>query len=62
VTAARRRLQSPGGVVLWRVRTPAGGDSIHDTEQQAKNRAALYEGSVFYPIVIELDDSQEQTA
>lgn len=64
MTAARRRLQSPTGTVMWRVMTPAGGDSIHETEQAAANRAALYQGSVYYPLVVELDHNQpeEQSA
>lgn len=53
MTAARRRLQSPTGTTLWRCVSPAGAATLHDTEQQAKNRAALHQGSIFYPIVVE---------
>lgn len=53
----RDRLNAPSGVLRWRCATPAGGGHVHDTEWQARNEAALYAGSVVYPVVVEIEES-----
>lgn len=58
MTAARRRLQSPTGAVMWRVTGQGIEPTIHDTQQQATNRAALHKGALVYPIIVELEEPE----
>lgn len=54
----REPLRAPRGHVVWLCQLPSGiQPSIHDTEQAAANRAALYDGAVIWPVTIELEES-----
>lgn len=51
-------LRAPRGQVVWLCQLPSGIEpSIHDTEQAAANRAALYDGAVIWPVTIELEET-----
>ena len=55
--AHREPLRAPRGETVWRCCTPSGAVSDHPTEQQAANRAALYDGAVIWPVTIELEET-----
>jgi hypothetical protein len=44
---------------MWRVVGPGIESTVHDTSQEARNRAEIHKGAIWYPIVVELDESQE---
>jgi hypothetical protein len=55
--AHREPVRLPRGEVVWLCLTPSGAKSDHPTEQAALNRAAMSDGAVVYPVVIDERES-----
>jgi hypothetical protein len=53
----RDHLDAPSGTQTWICMTPSGAKTCHDTAQQAANRAATTIGAVWYPAIIELEET-----